>query len=87
LNSKTDEIEKIRRALGDKHAATFDGIAQHTTRKQAERLPSMRGRRAPIWSLQSAAVLPSISPRSSSWPWSTISATKRGSILFRWVRA
>ncbi|UPK11155.1 iron-containing alcohol dehydrogenase [Bradyrhizobium sp. 155] len=35
LNSKTDEIEKIRRALGDKHAATFDGIAQHTTRKQA----------------------------------------------------
>lgn len=35
LNSKTDEIEKIRRTLGDKHAATFDGIAQHTTRKQA----------------------------------------------------
>jgi len=35
LNSKTDEIEKIRRTLGDKHAATFDGITQHTTRKQA----------------------------------------------------
>jgi maleylacetate reductase len=35
LNSKTDEIEKIRRTLGDKHAVTFDGIAQHTTRKQA----------------------------------------------------
>ncbi|MBK3666511.1 iron-containing alcohol dehydrogenase [Bradyrhizobium diazoefficiens] len=35
LNSKTDEIEKIRRALGNKHAATFDGIAEHTTRKQA----------------------------------------------------
>src|SRR6516162_1075145 len=35
LNSKTDEIEKIRRTLGDKHAATFDGVAQHTTRKQA----------------------------------------------------
>src|SRR5437868_14515260 len=35
LNTKTDEIEKIRRALGVKHAATFDGIAQHTTRKQA----------------------------------------------------
>lgn len=35
LNSKTDEIEKIRCTLGDKHAATFDGIAQHTTRKQA----------------------------------------------------
>ncbi|MCK1720738.1 iron-containing alcohol dehydrogenase [Bradyrhizobium sp. 141] len=35
LNSTTDEIEKIRRTLGDKHAATFDGIAQHTTRKQA----------------------------------------------------
>jgi maleylacetate reductase len=34
LNSKTDEIEKIRRALGNKHAATFDGIAEHTTRKQ-----------------------------------------------------
>src|SRR3954453_8527881 len=35
LNTKTDEIEKIRRALGGKHAATFDGIEQHTTRKQA----------------------------------------------------
>jgi len=35
LNTKTNEIEKIRRTLGDKHVATFDGIAQHTTRKQA----------------------------------------------------
>src|SRR3954468_14021771 len=34
LNTKTDEIEKIRRALGNKHVATFDGIEQHTTRKQ-----------------------------------------------------
>ncbi len=35
LNTKTDEIERIRRALGNKHVATFDGIEQHTTRKQA----------------------------------------------------
>jgi maleylacetate reductase len=35
LNTKTDEIEKIRRALGDRYVATLDGIAQHTTRKQA----------------------------------------------------
>src|SRR3954454_18335220 len=35
LNTKTDEIEKIRRALGERHVATFDGIAEHTTRKQA----------------------------------------------------
>jgi maleylacetate reductase len=35
LNTKTDEIEKIRRALGGRHVATFDGIAEHTTRKQA----------------------------------------------------
>lgn len=35
LNTKTDEIEKIRRALGSRHVATFDGIAEHTTRKQA----------------------------------------------------
>jgi len=34
LNTKTDEIEKIRRALGDRHAATVDGIAPHTTRKE-----------------------------------------------------
>src|SRR6266852_3320768 len=33
LNSKTDEIEKIRKALGDRYAATFDGIPQHTTRE------------------------------------------------------
>ncbi|RZN25988.1 iron-containing alcohol dehydrogenase [Bradyrhizobium sp. Leo121] len=32
LNSTTDEIEKIRTALGDRYAATFDGIPQHTTR-------------------------------------------------------
>lgn len=32
LNTTTDEIEKIRTALGDRHAATFDGIPQHTTR-------------------------------------------------------
>jgi maleylacetate reductase len=35
LNTKTDEIEKIRRALGGRYVATFDGIAEHTTRKQA----------------------------------------------------
>jgi maleylacetate reductase len=35
LNTKTDEIDRIRRALGNKHVATFDGIEQHTTRKQA----------------------------------------------------
>ncbi|WP_454621872.1 iron-containing alcohol dehydrogenase [Bradyrhizobium cenepequi] len=32
LNTTTDEIEKIRTALGDRCAATFDGIPQHTTR-------------------------------------------------------
>jgi maleylacetate reductase len=32
LNTTTDEIEKIRKALGDRYAATFDGIPQHTTR-------------------------------------------------------
>ena len=32
LNTTTDEIDKIRRALGDRHAATFDGVPQHTTR-------------------------------------------------------
>ncbi|UPK29172.1 iron-containing alcohol dehydrogenase [Bradyrhizobium sp. 195] len=35
LNTKSGEIEKIRSALGNKHVVTFDGIAQHTTRKQA----------------------------------------------------
>lgn len=35
LNTKTDEIEKIRKALGDRHIKTMDGIAQHTTRKEA----------------------------------------------------
>jgi maleylacetate reductase len=33
LNTKTDEIEKIRAALGDRCAGTFDGIPQHTTRE------------------------------------------------------
>src|SRR5260221_3298108 len=33
LNTATDEIEKIRNALGERHAGTFDGIPQHTTRE------------------------------------------------------
>jgi maleylacetate reductase len=33
LNTTTDEIEEIAKALGDRHAGTFDGIPQHTTRE------------------------------------------------------
>jgi maleylacetate reductase len=33
LNSKTNEIEKIRKCLGERHAETFDGVPQHTTRE------------------------------------------------------
>src|SRR5258705_10398121 len=36
LNRKTDEMEKIRRAMGDRYVASLDGIAQHTHRKHAE---------------------------------------------------
>jgi maleylacetate reductase len=36
LNTKTDEIEKIRRALGGKHVATFDGMLSI---RRASRLP------------------------------------------------
>jgi maleylacetate reductase len=32
LNTTTDEIEKIRVALGDRYAGLFDGVPQHTTR-------------------------------------------------------
>jgi maleylacetate reductase len=35
LNTKTDEIARIEKALGDRHAMTVDGISQHTTRKDA----------------------------------------------------
>jgi maleylacetate reductase len=38
LNSQTDEIERIRKALGDRHAETFDGIPQHTTREVVVRI-------------------------------------------------
>jgi maleylacetate reductase len=33
LNTKTEEIEKIRVSLRDRYAGTFDGIPQHTTRE------------------------------------------------------
>ncbi len=33
LNTKTEEIEKLRVALKDRYAGTFDGIPQHTTRE------------------------------------------------------
>ncbi|MGY4617734.1 maleylacetate reductase [Bradyrhizobium sp. USDA 4472] len=35
LNTQTDEIEKIRKALGSRYADTFDGVPQHTTRASA----------------------------------------------------
>src|SRR3954451_2003101 len=35
LNTKTDEIEKLRKALGGRYAGTFDGVPQHTTRASA----------------------------------------------------
>lgn len=33
LNTQTDEIAKIREALGDRFAGLYDGIPQHTSRK------------------------------------------------------
>ncbi len=33
LNRETDEIEKVRRALGERCAGTFDQMAQHTPRR------------------------------------------------------
>jgi maleylacetate reductase len=41
LNTRTDEIEKVRKALGKRYAATFDGVAQHTTRRQAVEAASL----------------------------------------------
>jgi maleylacetate reductase len=38
LNTTTDEIEKIRKGLGGRHAETFDGIPQHTTREVVVRV-------------------------------------------------
>jgi maleylacetate reductase len=38
LNSQTDEIERIRKALGDRYAETFDGVPQHTTREVVVRI-------------------------------------------------
>nr|WP_050386539.1 iron-containing alcohol dehydrogenase [Bradyrhizobium pachyrhizi] len=38
LNTQTDEIERIRLKLGARHATTIDGIAQHTTRKEAAKV-------------------------------------------------
>jgi maleylacetate reductase len=35
LNTTTDEIEKIRKELGDRYAGTFDEVPQHTTRTSA----------------------------------------------------
>lgn len=34
LNTTTDEIEKIRTALGERYAGTFDGLSQHTNRSE-----------------------------------------------------
>ncbi|WP_312017602.1 amidohydrolase family protein [Bradyrhizobium liaoningense] len=42
LNTTTDEIEKIRAALGARHAATFDGVPQHTTRDVVTQIARQR---------------------------------------------
>jgi len=38
LKTSTDEIDKIGKALGDRHAETFDGVPQHTTRDVVVRI-------------------------------------------------
>ena len=38
LNTTTGEIEKISEALGARHAETFDGVPQHTTREVVVRV-------------------------------------------------
>jgi maleylacetate reductase len=38
LNTTTDEIERIQRRLGERHAGTFDRVPQHTTRTNAVEL-------------------------------------------------
>jgi len=38
LNTSTDESDKIGKALGDRHAETFDGVPQHTTRDVVVRI-------------------------------------------------
>src|SRR6266404_2442290 len=38
LNTTTDEIEKIRKALGERYAETFDGVPQHTTHEVVVRV-------------------------------------------------
>ncbi|MGY4402872.1 iron-containing alcohol dehydrogenase [Bradyrhizobium sp. USDA 3315] len=43
LNTTSDEIEKIRDALGDRHAATFDGVPQHTTRDVVTQIARQAG--------------------------------------------
>jgi maleylacetate reductase len=46
LNTTTDEIEKITSALGDRHAGTFDGIPQHTTREVVVQVAALAKRAA-----------------------------------------
>jgi maleylacetate reductase len=38
LNTNTDEIAKIAAALGERHAGTYDGVPQHTTRESVAEL-------------------------------------------------
>lgn len=87
LNTKTDEIEKIRRALGERHVATFDGIAEHTTRKQAAEVARQAKDAGADLVVAVGEARRSISPRSSSWRWNMTSVTKRVSIHFPWARA
>jgi maleylacetate reductase len=64
LNTTTDEIEKIRSALGDRYAGTFDGIPQHTTREVVVQTAARAKEPARTWSSRSAAALWSTRQRS-----------------------
>src|SRR4029077_6152425 len=64
LNTTTDEIEKIRKALGERHAETFDGVPQHTTREVVFGSQSRQRTRRPTSSWRSGAARWSMRRRS-----------------------
>ena len=64
LNSTTDEIEKIRAALGERHAETFDGVRSIRHARWWCGSQSRQRTPRPTWSLPSAAARWSMRRRS-----------------------
>ena len=87
LNRRTDEIEKIRKALGSRYAATFDAMPPHTPREAVMAAAEQARAANADLSSRSAGARSPTAPRPCSFASPTTFASQTTSIEFAPSRA